>query len=146
MRLFAKRWRLRTLMAAVAAVGVGLGGWLTIERRRAEFRRRVDLHTEAKRPYRRFGAVMGCRNDTCAEYQAAGYPPSGVDWHWHPFGGLLTKAERTWSAYHAALAEKYDQAASRPWLPVVDDPPAPPDPTPMWTGPFPTQLLTVPGG
>lgn len=57
-------------MIAVAMLAIALGGWQTIERRRIEFRRRIDEHTEANRPYRRYGAVIGHENATCAEYQA----------------------------------------------------------------------------
>lgn len=131
MRLLPRRWRLRTLMIAVAVVAAALGGWLAIEHRRVDFRRRAVYHLDQRIDYEivRSGHWgLTHRNDSCSEFQAEGYPPTRDGKHWHPIRGLPKRVVREWVEYHRAQEQKYWAAARAPWLPVAPDPPMPPEP------------------
>jgi hypothetical protein len=91
------RFRTRTLMVAVAAVGVALGAGVTLWRRSAEFRQRALEHgwlAERGRSPWWFGPV-----DRPSLFR-----------RWH----------------HDSIRAKYERAARYPWLPVLADPPEPP--------------------
>lgn len=128
MRLLARRWRLRTLMVAVAVVAAALGAWLQGERRRSEYQRRAVAHQKEWFAYAQSGSGTFHPNATCREFREEGYPPTEDGSHWHSIGGLPKRAVREWTAYHSAMEGKYWAAARFPWLPAPADPPAPPNP------------------
>ena len=110
------RFRIRTLMIAVAVVGIPLG-WLTS--RRSSFQRRSIEHFAAlneadRRKWMRYEAL-----DADGPYTRMGYfePASDSDPQVVRFDRLFF--------YHAELANKYQDAARYPWLPVAPDPPEP---------------------
>ena len=131
MRFLAWRWRVRTMMVAVGMVALVLGGWLTIERRRAAFEERGWRHSTETQKWMGCwdGSATMCGNLACEEYQAEGYPPTPSGWHPHPVGGLPKRIVWEWMDYHTNMGEKYTNAADRPWLPVAADPPEPPAPS-----------------
>ena len=97
------RFRLRTLMAAVAVVGVAVGVWVATSRWPAR-RERHKVMTQAHRraqlvAHGRWGRI----DDTYA----------------------LTKPNPSLATYHARMVAKYRHAARYPWLPVGPDPPEP---------------------
>jgi hypothetical protein len=89
-------FRVRTLMIAVAACAVCLG-FLSVQRRRAQFMELSQDHLIA-------GAEALFENWS-ARSQTPSYSAQ-VRYHW-------------------ALAARYEEAASHPWLPVEPDPPPP---------------------
>lgn len=99
------RFRVRTLMAAVAVVGMLLGGSNEIVRtlkwRRLDCQLRAIDQSVAESYYR--GTLWSCRGPSV--------PPPVPD---------ARKA-----AFHATLRRKYEWAARYPWLPVAPDPSAP---------------------
>ena len=90
------RFTVRRLMIAVAVAGVALGAWGIVARRRARFERLFSHH---------FGLAG----------------PS-VNRSFDPGHRVFVTAKGRW---HHDLAMKYAEAARRPWLPVVPDPPEP---------------------
>lgn len=130
MRLPRVRFRLWWLMILVAVVALILGCRRTLARRRSAFGDRAWAHQSSARRW--LGAWDGsgtvCDNEACEEYRREGYPPTADGKHLHPVGGLPKRIVREWVGYHAAMAEKYHQAAQSPWKPVADDPPEPPRP------------------
>jgi hypothetical protein len=122
MRLTRVRFTTRGLMVAVAILAVVLGTVLGLRRRRESFERRAEMFARkagdeiaAEQSYRltRRGSEFGYdARTTAAHYQL-------VEHYW-------------------ALQKKYDQAAARPWLFIVPDPPEPAWPKgvprdPPWT-------------
>jgi hypothetical protein len=96
MRLPRVRFTVRRLMVAVAVVGVMLGAWGWLERRRARFEERMQFW-----------------------YHQVEHPAySDPKWH-----GSVTLSPR--DKLRARLAEKYRRAARYPFLPVAPDPPEP---------------------
>ena len=106
------RFRLRTLLIAVAVMGVALGAWGRIEGRRARMLGLAEEHRSRivglsiDRDYARLGVSL-CDITT-------GYPLRPV-----------TPGERRRDRWHFRLYLKYQDAAARPWLPVAPDPPPP---------------------
>jgi hypothetical protein len=98
------RFRLRTLLIAVAVVSVALGGEL-MRRRRISHREQAASHSDAEELSRAYA------DD--ARGQPGPIAPQRVAW-----GEVL-------AAYHAAMSRKYERAARYPWLPVAPDPPPP---------------------
>src|SRR5207248_5318610 len=95
------RFRLRTLLVALAVVGVVLG---LVERRR-RFRRLAAYHE--------MRVARGTLSPSV---------PVWIDGRGEP----VTARHSDW---HEAMRIKYERAAARPWLPVMpDQPPPPPDP------------------
>src|SRR4051812_40930884 len=100
------RFRLRTLMIAVAAVGVvfgGLAGLHRIDQQRQRFRTLARNHLN--REYVNRLIMQGS-----AEYGDA---------------KAITEQHRMLAEYHHALNLKYEHAARYPWLPVPPDEPEP---------------------
>jgi hypothetical protein len=100
------KFRLRTLMIAVAVLGIAFGslaGLLRIGQRTQRFRAVAREHRQREIVNRLTvqGLVM----------QGAASP--GIERH------------RVLTDYHKALNLKYEYAASHPWLPVSSDPPEP---------------------
>ena len=100
------RFRTRTLMIAVAVVGLtfgGLAGLLRMEQRRQTFRAlaRNHQHREIVNNLTLVGLVA------------------------HRAAKADTERHRMLAEYHRALNQKYRRAALYPWLPVPPDPPEP---------------------
>ena len=100
------KFRVRTLMIAVAVLGIAFGGIAGLQRMNQRMQRfhalaREHRHREIVNRLTVQGLVM----------QGAASP--GVERH------------RVLTEYHKALKLKYEYAASHPWLPVSSDPPEP---------------------
>ena len=96
------KFRIRTLMIAVAVLGIafgGLAGLRQMDQRRQRFRALARNHLVNRL------TLIGL-----AEHQAA---------------KADTERYRMRAEYHLALNQKYQYAASHPWLPVSSDPPEP---------------------
>jgi hypothetical protein len=102
MKLPRVRFTVRRMMVAVALVALCLAAWSYWDRRDERF---LEF------------AVKAMTHTTLARDYETG----------RPFGSLLERApvNPRKAAYHAALARKYERAASHPWLPVAPDPPEP---------------------
>jgi hypothetical protein len=114
------RFRLRTLMAAVAAAGLVLGGlaWIAKMRRLAE-RYRALGQGHSQQIYLLKGDPEGIRMRLL-------YGDPGLTQEQRVRLRARVDRESRLAAYHSALAEKYFLAADRPWRPVEPDPPEPP--------------------
>jgi hypothetical protein len=97
------RFRLRTLMAAVAVAGVGLGLWTGLHRRARRFQGLAEYH--------RMRSTAGV-----SPLNPRG--PTVVNFLWE-------ETPRARASWHSAMADKYTYAARSPWLPVAPDPPPP---------------------
>jgi hypothetical protein len=97
------RFRIRTLMIAVAVVAAALfvvDVFLRLERRSAVFAAKAGFHARMTRLH-----------------------PTRA--HWSDAAGYQYEAVIGLEAYHSHLFEKYAVAATHPWLPVPPDPPEP---------------------
>jgi hypothetical protein len=104
------RYRLRTLLIAVAVVALGMGTIVGLARPRESYLRQATQHRKLSNDARLY--VMSIDHRYL---------------HWGP-----SEPERTEMAayerrgdYHAALQAKYERAARYPWLPVDPDRPEP---------------------
>jgi hypothetical protein len=106
------RFRLRTLLVAVAVAAVVLGA-VMMARRAGDRRARAIRHAKAEAEARRhLDAYRGGRVElprclTLEEVEA-----------------LTSRIEES-VVFHAGMARKYERAAARPWLTVEPDPPEP---------------------
>jgi hypothetical protein len=103
------RIRLRTLMIAVAAIGLSIGG--TIEavrlvRLSRSYSDRAASHAAYDRGWRAMADEYG------ADYRL-------------PTHDARTISLREVTDFHVKLRLKYERAARYPWLPVEPDPPEP---------------------
>jgi hypothetical protein len=96
------RMTTRRLMIAVAAIGLTLGGAVEVYRLAYRLRLRYDDFLDR------------------AQWHSGIVFTWNAGWRNTPSGATSRRI-----AYHAAMAEKYRQAARRPWLPVEPDPPPP---------------------
>jgi hypothetical protein len=126
------RFRLRTLLIAVAVVATVMG----LQRRRADFlgraeqHGRMELHRHAQArglggailPRPMFEALMDS-DDLRSGCGWANY--RGVRFEGKERLSTLGAALEQMAAHHAALRRKYERAARYPWLPVAPDPPPP---------------------
>lgn len=106
------RFRIRTLMIAVAVVAVILCGarLAKIEQKRKAFRTRAAIHATYGRSFR----------DAYEKRTAVAFEfPHG------PVFARTLALRLAWAEYHESLALKYEHAARYPWLPVEPDPPEP---------------------
>jgi hypothetical protein len=106
------RFRLRTLLIAVAVVGVVLGAGM-MRRRRSILHEKAAHHRAIGR--RQAAKVRGIEELARAATTAREAAETRAD----------ARVEARIGEYHAALARKYQRAAARPWLPVAPDPPPP---------------------
>ena len=100
---FRLRFTVRRLMVAVAIVGILLGAWIGLERRRVWLQGLLERHQD--------------RAQLCELYK---------------FIGKLDRKPAAWIArhqarfeHHLAMMRKYERAARHPWLPLAPDPPEP---------------------
>ena len=108
------RFRLRTLLVAVAVVALLMGGSVEVVRLRRQsaiYRDRADHHA----------AVEGVLRSIAAR-QGDGSPVDDS-----PGPGVRSKrfTARIMAEHEARLRLKYDRAVARPWRPVAPDPPPP---------------------
>lgn len=117
------RFRIRTMMVAVAVLGTALG---VLAERRARFLRRAAYHRTQFNPV----------SFTVAAFPGTGGPipaasESGLTElvAWDSQGNELTadqeRAHSALNAWNSTLVNKYEHAARYPWLPVEPDPPPP---------------------
>src|SRR5829696_7488312 len=108
------RFRLRTLMIAVVVIGIPIG---IVMDRQNRFWRLHQYHQ--------------ARRLLLTRYKEGGHSGHDGDrgrwFHGHVGADMREFTEREYAVlhWHEDLAEKYRRAASRPWLPVPPDPPAP---------------------
>jgi hypothetical protein len=108
------RFRIRTLMVAVAIAGAAAAAVAQIQQRSFFFAKREAYHRAAA-------------EQAIAELARLLHPgclaPGRVD-----AASILKKEEILVKAckYHRLMADKYQSAAARPWLPISSGPPAPP--------------------
>jgi hypothetical protein len=114
MRFPRVRLTVRRMMVAVAGVATVL--WV-VERRERFKRTALGHSTEVNRVFTDLELVLVATvaqhesDEHAAERQRLTYP--------------LVRFRR----YHYRMVDKYERAASRPWLPVASDPPPPPKPS-----------------
>jgi hypothetical protein len=106
MRLPRVRFTVRRLMIMSAVVAVSFAAWIETKRRSVEYEIRAMDHALKASVYK----GNSTRPDTWVHLELDRPPPP-------PDPAML--------AYHAAMASKWSDAASRPWLPVEPDPPEP---------------------
>lgn len=104
------RFRVRTLMIAVAVVGVGAAFWCRAE----GFRRCHEYHLAQCR------AIL-----TNVDGTYSGHEGDRTRWFHYPKMVEFTAREYATLDWHTHLVRKYRLAARRPWLPVAPDPPPP---------------------
>jgi hypothetical protein len=109
MKILRLRFKVRTLLIAVAVFASALGAAIEIWRRSASFVRLADFHHVAAHVLSEAGGSGCMDNGTNDEL----YDP------------ILRKAY----LYHHNLGRAYSRAARRPWLPV------PPEANPAWAYP-----------
>src|SRR5436309_7016540 len=96
--------------AAIAGIVMGLAKWM--ERRSAHFADLSRSHCER---------IVGILSGPIDQY---GEHPEGLvafDLELNPVRGVQGRRD----IWHFAMAQKYREAARRPWLPVAPDPPEP---------------------
>jgi hypothetical protein len=106
-------WRILAVLVVVeAAAGVVL-----LRGRAAEFREKAQFHAHEKVLFQDHALLWDqASTEGCTEI-----PPDGTP---EEYAWGAARCRRR-AAYEAALSDKYQRAAARPWLPVADDPPAP---------------------
>ena len=100
------KFRIRTLMIAVAVLGIAFGGLAGLQRMAQRSQRLLAL----ARNHRQRGVVNRLTLEGLVAHGAA---------------KADTERYRMRAEYHRALNLKYDYAARNPWLPVSSDPPEP---------------------
>jgi hypothetical protein len=127
------RFRLRTLLIAVLAVGLILWG-RALWGRRNSYLLQADLHATQVKVWRELAGRTERREyETMLEegLRAGRFPPEARTLverdieHGDKRRALTLSAQSRQADYHARLMEKYLRAAARPWLPVAPDPPTP---------------------
>lgn len=101
------RLRLRTLMIAVSAIALILGAAAWTERHRRWVRDALRISLKHQ-----YAAMIEGRVEVVSGRKSPGSPAGN-------------ERARRRVAYHNAMAEKYSQAALRPWMPIWPDPPEP---------------------
>lgn len=120
------RFRLKTLMIAVAVVAALLGRWVN-------FRSRAESHRQERRKIlvsdlEFYLACTAAQGD--AEYR-------------HLPARAAARPLMDFVNYHETMFDKYAQAFRQPWLPVASDPPAPPLPSNAYQKAFRGKYLSI---
>ena len=104
------RYRLRTLLIAVAVAALGMGTIVGLARRREYYLRQAAHHRKLSDDAQLYAMSIERRY-----------------LHWRPSEPELAEmaAYERRSDYQAALQAKYERAARYPWLPVEPDRPEP---------------------
>jgi hypothetical protein len=100
------KFRIRTVMIAVAVLAIALGGLAGLQ----QLGQRMQRFRALARNHRQQGIVNRLRLEGLVAHQAA---KADIERY------------RTRADYHDALNRKYEYAARHPWLPVSSDPPEP---------------------
>ena len=117
MRVPGVRFRLHTMLVAMAVVAVGLGVY-KLRQRSKDFLAEARAHAGEAGEYQSHAELWERgQNGGCME---PGRDASGND----DFVGSARGARRR-AAYEAELSRKYLHAAAHPWLSVEPDPPKP---------------------
>jgi hypothetical protein len=127
MRLPQLQFKLRGMLIAVASVALLMGGlrllWL-----RSAYRKAAVAHLVLEKVARTLQRIV--ENEGKDEREAQIDLGMRVEPESEPVlarrAGDARLHQRT-AEYHAALRQKYERAASRPWVPIAPDPP-PPEP------------------
>ena len=106
------RFRLRTLLVAVAVVALALGAGMILQRQ-SILRRTAAYHERMERV--QAAKVRGIENLA----RAATTPELAAETR------ADAMVEARIGAHHARLKQKYRRMSTRPWLPVAPDPPPP---------------------
>jgi hypothetical protein len=134
MRLPRGRLTVRRMMIAVAVIALAFEAFLWAERiraRQASYRGWAAVHARHAQRW----LTLARRNEDqpdnpklpptlMADPEFRAHWEKGVA-AWRIQRGPIIGAQRRNAAYHASLADKYERATSRPWLPVPPDPPEP---------------------
>jgi hypothetical protein len=117
MRLPRLQFTVGRMVAVVGVFGGLLGLALEIQRRGEAFRKLAVYHREsAHLVFERAGMPGFCNNGQSQSEIEQAYASHGMQvWLNYQAG-----------KYHNRMADKYELAADRPWLPVGADPPPPP--------------------
>jgi hypothetical protein len=114
------RWHVQSALVAVAVVAVLLGAGLAVRRRAERLVRTAAYHLQAHELLvEQAGGPL-----ECVEAEGDEDFEEATERIFAAVGGREYLAYRA-SMHHWHLFEKYREAASRPWLPVASDPPAP---------------------
>ncbi len=118
-RMTTQRW-----MVAVAIAGLVC----VLELRRRSFASRAAYHESrmVARMFPRYRKYLGREipaSDVRAELHYRWHPDLGKYVYYDRAGKVMTADEVKADHWHAAMAEKYRQAARYPWFPVMSDPP-----------------------
>jgi hypothetical protein len=118
------RFRLRTLMVAVAVIALAVGslrGHARLKRHSEWYSGRAVFFARRGLPYRRNLALTPAEWEAkVIEYRRAN------EGAWFKMGAGPSPAEcRRLLPYYESLRRKYERAARYPWLPVGADPPEP---------------------
>jgi type II secretory pathway component PulK len=120
------RFRLRTLMLTVAIMAVVIAG-VQMRARSKAYRQRAESSATSEQ-YWRDGEYnwsrTARRRDDQARTLPAGLQQEQLRQAAKDCRALAQKNARL-ASYHAALLQKYERAASYPWLTVEPDPPRP---------------------
>jgi hypothetical protein len=117
------------MMAGVAVVAVILGAAVGLWRRSTSFRELAHKY-EGKSNGEGFNAFFVLHNSSFSHRIETNHE--------------ISRAYEKSSDYYAALKQKYDRAAARPWLPVRPDPPPPAWPDGL-DRPYPQRSPTLKG-
>jgi hypothetical protein len=102
-------------MAAVAVVGLMIGGGVWLKQRRDYFRSLAQSHQKEVASSTARSEALKSRFGSTSERKIEEIMDLQRD-----YDQMLDRAD-----HHASLARKYERAAHRPWLPVDPDPPEP---------------------
>ena len=109
------QFTVRRLMVAVAIMALGLGVLVELLRRRASYNQGATYHAAKEAQFKQLDETLESIRSNLSAYARAMRRVSNRE------ESRTARLVR----YHATLKGKYRSAASRPWLPVEPDPPAP---------------------
>jgi hypothetical protein len=105
------QFNLRALMTVVAVTGMLLGGCSILQRRQAHFRALADYHES------RSAVIFEGSGGEIRVYNALGEEIGAYDAFGEEIRGAAHIRE---SEQHARLWRRYERAASRPWMPILN--------------------------
>jgi hypothetical protein len=124
------RFRLRTLLVAVAVAAVLMGGtnWaLVVIDLRRTYLASARFHSQEAARYSRSSSELSrlFRDERTHPFTFDPLPGPHRKGESAARGDVIAAYHAAYAAYHAALRRKYERAAARPFLPVAPDPPPP---------------------
>jgi hypothetical protein len=114
------RFRLRTLLVAVAVAAVMLGVIVPMVRLRARYSERAAGHGGSAQFYLEHARAADQGHGGCMKIGARG----SIQEIKAAYRRVAPKYRRI-ADYHSLMARKYERASRYPWLPVPPDPPPP---------------------